>query len=68
MDARRLPSKLRRAKRCAHKVDRWHDGDLHRCANYAIYEVDGVDLCATHAGRVAISHLIKQTNLKKLRT
>ena len=53
----------RMRKRCCRKVESTgtghYDGDKHRCAKPALYQIDGLNYCSLHAGQVAVHHLIE---------
>ena len=54
----------KRSDRCCRKVKStgtsYFDGNKHQCGRLARFNVDGVNLCAQHAGEASLYYLLKQ--------
>lgn len=56
------------SKRCSRKVESTGTGHFNvqkfRCSRVAKFNVDGVPLCAQHAGEAALWHMLKNSEAK----
>jgi len=61
------PAKRWREQRCCHTVEstgtHFFDGNKHRCARMARFEVDGKMYCTQHAGQKALQFMLNQEEL-----